>query len=91
VRDWLLEHYQLNAVVSLPQAAFAHYGAGVKASIIFLRKRAAYERPRDDESIFMAAPEQIGYDATGRECENQLPEVVQQYHKFQHDPSTFFV
>jgi type I restriction enzyme M protein len=66
VRDWLLERFQLLAVVSLPQAAFQHAGAGVKASVVFLRKRADDEQPDDDEAIFMAAPANIGYDATGR-------------------------
>ena len=41
VRDFLLEKFQLLAVVSLPQTAFQHYGAGVKASLVFVRKRAA--------------------------------------------------
>lgn len=66
VRNWLMEHFQILAVVSLPQFAFAHYDAGVKASIIFLRRRAEDETPRDDEAIFMAQAENIGYDATGR-------------------------
>ncbi len=66
VRDWLLEHYRLMAVVSLPQYSFAHYGAGVKASLVFLQKREAGETPNDDEAIFMAIAENIGYDATGR-------------------------
>jgi type I restriction enzyme M protein len=66
VRDWLLEHYRLLAVVSLPQYSFAHYGAGVKASLVFLQKRDANETPNDDEAIFMAIAENIGYDATGR-------------------------
>ena len=35
VRDFLLEYFQINAVVSLPQTAFAHFGTGVKASIVF--------------------------------------------------------
>lgn len=39
VRDFILEKFQLLAVVSLPQCAFAHFGAGVKTSIIFVRKR----------------------------------------------------
>ena len=67
VRDFLLERFQLLAVVSLPQTAFAHYGAGVKASVVFLRKRADGEKGDDKEAVFMAAPENIGYDATGRE------------------------
>ena len=66
VRDWLLARFQLLAVVSLPQAAFQHSGAGVKASVVFLRKRADNQKPNDNEAIFMAAPANIGYDATGR-------------------------
>lgn len=66
VRDWLMAKFQLLAVVSLPQSAFQHSGAGVKASVLFLRKRAADEVPSDDEAIFMASPANIGYDATGR-------------------------
>jgi type I restriction enzyme M protein len=66
VRNWLLDRFQLLAVVSLPQEAFQHSGAGVKASIVFLRKRAEDERPDDNEAIFMATPSNIGYDATGR-------------------------
>jgi type I restriction enzyme M protein len=66
VRDWLLNKFQLLEVVSLPQSAFAHFGAGVKASIIFVRKRADDEIPSDDEAIFMAVADNIGYDATGR-------------------------
>ena len=38
VRDYIERHYQILAVVSLPQIAFSHYGAGVKTSILFLRK-----------------------------------------------------
>jgi type I restriction enzyme M protein len=91
VRDQLLQWFQLLAVVSLPQTAFAHFGAGVKASLVFLRRRAPDEEPRDDEAIFMAAPEEIGYDSTGRKCENQLPEVTEQYRRFLRDPAPFFV
>lgn len=29
VRDWVLERFKVLAVVSLPQFAFAHFGAGV--------------------------------------------------------------
>ncbi|MBZ5589358.1 MAG: N-6 DNA methylase [Acidobacteriia bacterium] len=91
VRDFLLERFQLLAVVSLPQTAFAHFGAGVKASLTFLRRRGEGERPRDSEAIFMAAPEKIGYDATGHKCANELPEVAHQYRVFEKDPRPFFV
>ena len=66
VRDWLLAHFQLLAVVSLPQFAFAHYDAGVKASIVFMRRLKDGEKVADDAPIFMALAENIGYDATGR-------------------------
>jgi type I restriction enzyme M protein len=83
VRDWLLERFELLAVVSLPQFAFSHYDAGVKASIVFLRRlnetvvkeasgktRTKYEQVPDDAPIFMALAENIGYDATGRKTFN---------------------
>ena len=38
VRDYIEQRFQILAVVSLPQIAFSHYGAGVKPSILFLRK-----------------------------------------------------
>ena len=66
VRDWLLSHFQLLAVVSLPQFAFSHYDAGVKASIVFMRRLAENETIPDDAAIFMALAENIGYDAAGR-------------------------
>ena len=91
VRDFILERFQLLAVVSLPQCAFAHFGAGVKASVIFVRKRDNNEVVNNEEAIFMAAPELIGYDATGRKTESQMDEIVEQYKKFQEDPAPFFV
>lgn len=90
VRDYILEKFQLLAVVSLPQVAFAHFGAGVKASIIFVRKRGANEIPNDNEAIFMAAPEEIGYDATGRQNDHsQLPAVVLNFELFMHGDFSF--
>ncbi len=80
VRHWLLHHFQLLGVVSLPQFAFSHYDAGVKASIVFLRKLANGETVSDDAPIFMAMAENIGYDATGRKTfavsvEEESPKV----------------
>jgi type I restriction enzyme M protein len=57
-------------VVSLPQFAFAYYDAGVKASIVFLRKLSEGEIVPDDQPMFMALAENIGYDATGRKTFN---------------------
>lgn len=90
VRDFILEKFQLLAVVSLPQCAFAHFGAGVKASVIFVRKRGLNEKANENEPIFMAAPELIGYDATGRKTESQFDEIVKKYEEFQKDATPFF-
>lgn len=90
VRGFILEKFQLLAVVSLPQCAFAHFGAGVKASVIFVRKRKDSEKPNGDEAIFMAAPELIGYDATGRKTESQLERLFQSM-RVQKGRNTFFL
>jgi type I restriction enzyme M protein len=79
VRDWMLSHFQILAVVSLPQFAFAYYDAGVKASIVFLRRLRDGEIVLNDAPIFMALAENIGYDATGRKTfnvtvEREVPE-----------------
>ena len=66
VRDWILDSFKVLAVVSLPQFAFAHFGAGVKSSVIFLEKRQPDQPASDDEPIFMAIANNIGYDASGR-------------------------
>lgn len=81
VRDWLLKHFQLLAVVSLPQFAFAHYDAGVKASIVFLRRLRSAETVPDNEPIFMAIAENIGYDATGRKTFEVTVEREMPYHE----------
>ena len=80
VRDWLLLHFQVLGVVSLPQFAFAHYDAGVKTSIVFLRKLRPGETVGAKEPLFMALAENIGYDATGRPTyevtlESETPET----------------
>ncbi|MDR2843047.1 MAG: N-6 DNA methylase, partial [Candidatus Symbiothrix sp.] len=41
VRDNIEEMYRIVAVVSMPQTAFAATGAGVKSSVLFLRKHTA--------------------------------------------------
>jgi type I restriction enzyme M protein len=66
VRAWILERFKLLGVISLPQFAFAHFGAGVKSSIVILEKRKPDVAATDDEAIFMALAENIGYDAAGR-------------------------
>nr|AYC64608.1 hypothetical protein [Halimeda minima] len=66
VRDYILKECQILAMISLPELAFRHYGAGVKSSLLFVRKKGE-EEILGNYPIFMAIAEHIGYDATGRE------------------------
>lgn len=79
VRHWMMNRFQLLAVVSLPQFAFSYYDAGVKASIVFLRRLYDNETPDDDDAILMALAENIGYDASGRKTFNVSVEEEQEH------------
>ncbi|HAB54159.1 MAG TPA: type I restriction endonuclease subunit M, partial [Ignavibacteriales bacterium] len=82
VRDFLMEKSQILAVVSLPQIAFTHFGAGVKSSLVFVRKKKENERA-GNYPIFMAIAEHIGYDATGKkDAKNDLNKIYEEYKKF---------
>lgn len=89
VRDFINDKAQILGVVSLPQAAFKRpaskgggdTGSGVKASLLFLRKKKEGEKTKD-HSIFMAMVEHIGYDATGRPDKDEFPEILDAWRKF---------
>jgi type I restriction enzyme M protein len=85
VRDFVLEKAQILGVVSLPQGAFTHYGAGVKASLLFLRKKEEDEILSQNYPIFMAIARHIGYDTTGRPDKNEFPEILEVWRDFKKD------
>ncbi|MFD6817725.1 restriction endonuclease subunit M [Microbacterium sp. NPDC060132] len=82
VREYLLDSFQVLAVVSLPTSAFSHFGTTVKSSILILRRRGSGEAPDADEEVFMAAAESVGYDNTGRSAPNDLPAILAAYEEF---------
>jgi len=89
VRDYLMEKCQILAVVSLPQFAFSHFGAGVKSSLVFLRKKGDKEKI-ENYPIFMAIAGHIGYDATGRtDLINDLDLIAEEYKKFVKNPKNY--
>lgn len=89
VRDFIMERCQILAIVSLPQFAFTHFGAGVKSSLVFLRRKGEGEK-LEKYPIFMAIAEHIGYDATGREDPiNDLDKIAEEYKKFLKDPKNY--
>lgn len=82
VRDFLKGKSQVLALVSLPRHAFVPAGAGVKASLLFLRKWRDYDDRETDYPIFMAMTEHVGYDATDRQDINDLPKIAEEYRAF---------
>ena len=82
VRDFIMKRSQILAIVSLPQFAFSHYGAGVKSSLVFLRRKDEKEKV-ENYPVFMAIAEHIGYDAPGRtDPINDLETIHEEYQKF---------
>jgi type I restriction enzyme M protein len=98
VRDFVNEKAQILGVVSLPQTAFKRpaskgsgdSGSGVKASLLFLRKKREGDKPPKDYPIFMAIAEHIGYDATGRPDKDEFPDVLKGWREFRKTNRTSF-
>lgn len=89
VRNYIMEHCQILTIVSLPQFAFTHFGAGVKSSLVFLRKKKVNEK-LSNYPIFMTIAEHIGYDATGRkDPKNDLIDILEEYKKFLKNPKNY--
>ncbi|MFR9542556.1 MAG: N-6 DNA methylase [Rikenellaceae bacterium] len=51
VRDWMVEKFRIMAVVSLPQHTFSHVKAGVKSSVLFLKKHPAALTKKFEETL----------------------------------------
>ena len=100
VRDFITERAQILGVVSLPQIAFrkpsskgsGDTGSGVKASLLFLRKKKEGEALPKGYPIFMSIAEHIGYDATGRPDKDEFPDILKAWQEFRKTNKTdFFV
>ena len=81
VRDFIEENAKILAVVSLPQQTFVPSGSGVKASLLFLRKKREGE-DLGEYPIFMAIAEHVGYDATGRPDKNDFLKILEDWGRF---------
>lgn len=71
VRDWILRHTRLAAIVSLPRFTFKSSGADVSASVLYLEKRAKpLERLSDDTGYQVAIEmiERVGWDAGNKKA-----------------------
>ena len=68
IRQWLLRHATLEAVVDLPPETFQPY-TGTKTCLVLLRRRPAPLRDlslSNDSQIFMSVPKWIGHDRRGK-------------------------
>ena len=76
VREYIMTETNIKAVISLPSVTFRPYGAGPKASILFLQKKKYAGDKQGD--ILMAEIENIGYTASGKkESKEDVPIIVQ--------------
>lgn len=81
VRDYILENTHILAIVSLPDYAFAHFGANVKSSLFFLQRK---PNSNDDTyDILFAQANAIGYTPSGKpDKNNDLVKIMQSYKQF---------
>lgn len=62
VRDYILKHYTINAVIEMPAVTFAQAGTRTKTSILYLTK----STPAPDHRIVMGICDDIGYTVKER-------------------------
>ncbi|MGL4375568.1 MAG: N-6 DNA methylase [Microcoleaceae cyanobacterium] len=97
VREWLMTHCKILAVIDLPEDTFQPY-TGTKGSLLVVEKRKnpnSLWEEEPDYAIFMARPEKIGHDRRGRPIfqdniiDIDFPEISKAYDAFLqgHDPS----
>jgi len=79
VRDFIKTKFEITAIVTLPEYAFRKAGSGMRTSLLFLRKLNSDERISNNYPIFIGVAEHIGYDATGRPDNNELPELLEDF------------
>jgi len=64
VREWMLKHARIAAIVSLPRFTFKSSGADVSASVVYLEKRETPINKLNDEYCFaVELVERVGWDA----------------------------
>ncbi len=83
VREWIFENFLVLGIHSLPFNAFLKAGAGVKTSIIHLRKK---EQSNDSQGhIFMSISNNIGHDNFLKETlnRNNLGDILINYLEWQ--------
>jgi len=79
VRDGIEDMYRIVAVVSMPQTAFSATGAGVKSSVLFLKKYSAKQSARIKllkESLKDDTKKSLGYEKEVRKLEESKKQQI---------------
>lgn len=85
VRDNIEQWFRIVAVISMPQIAFSATGAGVKSSVLFLRKWSAEKTARIDskkKSIQKRLREHENYKETVEKIESDKKDVIKNHTGF---------
>jgi type I restriction enzyme M protein len=83
VRDFISERFRILAVISLPQYTFSHYGAGVKSSIIILKKLDYNDTRRLQSSKMKYLENAVAkHEADLKHLENEKKNFVASYPDF---------
>jgi len=86
VRDNIEKWFRIVAVVSMPQTAFAHTGAGVKSSVLFLRKwsNATHEEIKaKEEELQKIIKAKNNYEATIKKWNNEKKKTIKSHDGFE--------
>jgi len=82
VRDNIEQSFRIVAVISLPQTAFSHTGAGVKSSVLFLRKHKKITT-ENIENLKVEIQEELktshSYEKTLKALEKDKKEEIKKY------------
>lgn len=70
VREWILKHARVAAIVSLPRFTFKSSGADVSASVVFMEKREQpiYELGSDEYCFAVEMIEKVGWEAGNKKA-----------------------
>ncbi len=86
IRDRIEKWYRIVSVISLPQTAFAHTGAGVKSSVMFLRKQSEKKTDSIETKIINLQEkikEENNYEKKISEIEKEKKQTIKQYNGFE--------
>ena len=75
-REYLLRHFIIRAVISLPKNTFVKAQGSVKTSVLYLRKKT--DPCETQPNVFMALCGNVGHSDSGKERPhlNELPEIL---------------